>query len=915
MKYFLIDTNVWIEILSEGKSGDLLDKFYRSVLNGKVKCLIPKTVEKEWKKNKTIHLDEVKMTYKRIMETFTHKGSNTFKPAYTNEVSMTKKKIAQIDEILSLSIRFKISDEVMVKAVKCFEERKAPFHHKESSMNDAMIYYSSIEYLKMNGIADFVFITRNTSDFSEPNLPNKLHPDLIVEGISCDYYQEIGKAFHIYKDDIAIGEVANIYDEFSKYQITVFEKGNLSLLKHLHRVLKHIKELINFIPTSILARAEPFRINNPEWNYSYYSNFRLHINNEDLFKLFEQMNIEATVLFKPDSEYSNNDQNCKMATEIIQMLNENSVYEIESVITRKTVYIQLESNSECECASCCYLRMEFTKALNAAKNKQEAIEDRFKAAFVYFSLEKYNEAGEVLVELLKVAKSKDLRIVKFRVLYNLYWLKSIGDLQYDLAVRIDREAGELDLKREYFQFALSPGLEEAIAAYYHNTDFVLQYSDSIYEITDKINEHFELQLNGGYSTNSNYENLLCTYGEYEMFVRANSLLFFKFSNHQRIFSKVSNALLKIQSFNKYQPGKLVFNDYHLMQFIHYGDAGEIGKRYNSLSRKLIEYEEEGASNFKTYIKKFLTELSFSERQTVDADLRIIQMPYEKLFVNIIVLSTIVDFNKGFVTGIAESVYECLLRHKLRPANLEQLGWYFSKVRPLLSKQLQKRYFDLFLTNADFHDRDLFYCFKSTAKEFVISDADTYSIIESTFMKECAKCKQYHTEALYSLSNLLSPALRRKLRNSIGEKLSLKFDPEQYYYFSIHEVINYKMLFSQYLMTFPPISGKVNRRSFFNDGEIIYHDFSNLLNLVFKNRIVLPTEFVESHRGISDYYDWILGIDQYDYEKFDPLWILQYATRFYLKHIFQSTKVKEKVRIYLKNNYQPTLAKYYASYVR
>lgn len=68
------------------------------------------------------------------------------------------------------------------------------------------------------------------------------------------------------------------------------------------------------------------------------------------------------------------------------------------------------------------------------------------------------------------------------------------------------------------------------------------------------------------------------------------------------------------------------------------------------------------------------------------------------------------------------------------------------------------------------------------------------------------------------------------------------------------------------------------------------------------------------KGISDYYDWLLDLEGFDYDKFNPIWINQYATTFFLKKIFSNSEVQKKVRGYLKNNHQPKLAYYYSQYV-
>ena len=88
-----------------------------------------------------------------------------------------------------------------------------------------------------------------------------------------------------------------------------------------------------------------------------------------------------------------------------------------------------------------------------------------------------------------------------------------------------------------------------------------------------------------------------------------------------------------------------------------------------------------------------------------------------------------------------------------------------------------------------------------------------------------------------------------------------------------------------------------------------------MNLVFKTKATLPKDFINNYKGLSPYYDWLLDIEHFDYKKFNPLWIIQYATSHYLQAIFSIEAVRVAVRKHLRVNPQPTLAYYYTQYVR
>jgi len=99
-----------------------------------------------------------------------------------------------------------------------------------------------------------------------------------------------------------------------------------------------------------------------------------------------------------------------------------------------------------------------------------------------------------------------------------------------------------------------------------------------------------------------------------------------------------------------------------------------------------------------------------------------------------------------------------------------------------------------------------------------------------------------------------------------------------------------------------------------EGPIGFRELNNFMNVVFKYGIQLPDDFVNKLRGISDYYDWLLDMKDFDYSKFNPLWINYYATIYYLKTIFSLEIIRQKVQTFLRTFHQPTLAFYYTQHV-
>lgn len=107
--------------------------------------------------------------------------------------------IIRIDQLLNNSTIIETSYNIKIRAAQRAIDKKAPFHLKKNSINDAIlieIYADCIKDKSSKGIR-FAFVTHNTSDFSLPNGNNKLpHPDItnLFSKIKSLYFINLSEA-------------------------------------------------------------------------------------------------------------------------------------------------------------------------------------------------------------------------------------------------------------------------------------------------------------------------------------------------------------------------------------------------------------------------------------------------------------------------------------------------------------------------------------------------------------------------------------------------------------------------------------------------------------------------------------------------------------------------------------------------
>lgn len=225
-------------------------------------------------------------------------------------------------------------------------------------------------------------------------------------------------------------------------------------------------------------------------------------------------------------------------------------------------------------------------------------------------------------------------------------------------------------------------------------------------------------------------------------------------------------------------------------------------------------------------------------------------------------------------------------------------------------------FKYVINNSSFHNEDIFESFSSIENyklDLEVSEQE-FEVISVMLLNKCPECREFHRNMLLHIYPILSEKLQEHIKAMVNDKLNSAFDKDLYYLSVLANIIDYRPFFDRYLNQFiPPIKNTKSR--FFFEGEIRYRELNDLMNLVFKTKAKLKSVFKEQFSGLSNYYDWLIDMHTFDYSKFEPIWLIQYPTKYYLQEAFSNENVRVAVRRFLKVNNQPTLAFYYTQYVK
>jgi hypothetical protein len=905
----LLDTNILVLLITDPQERYLIDRLESLIQSEQFELLVPDTLKSEWEQKK----EHVFQKTEREIAEMKKYNNQVIDSQAQDELRILKEKAEQIDALINASIAIPLTDAVKIKTADRKRDNLPPFRVANNrSFNDGLIYFSAIEFLKSNNIPEYCFITRDR-DFSDPNVKDKLDASLIEDDLEVYFNPSLEKQIRILHGLGKIKDESKASDAGSRITIEVVRRKKMNFLDYLYEVLLVCQRKMRMVPPHIFCKIEPFRIPNSRYYYTEYSQYVLYTNNDELIEIFKNVDIDE-VQFKNEETFANSEDNIKKLKYIIEVFHRQFIFSIKKVSSNESVNVRPKRLIVCNCPRCLYTRLELTKLVA----EDYSSDDTMKLAFVHFQLGFFEKSFKEYFACYEKAKQEKNKILIYQLQYMLTWvgffLKTEKDTE--LKAMVDR-VNKFNNEKDFFSFASGDDLDREIARFYYDGKILKWFDGEINETLEKIRAHYQSQLGASFSSNSHYRILSTDFSVFAEFTSANCLPYTKYSDFVQICNYYTEGTFLSYGLNEFQPSRLTrFGEYELAKLFRYGNPDQISKLYHKTIKKRIKHEtvdepfEPLAITFLANGKQLALELN---EKAWEGN----QLLYS-MYWNLLVLLSIIDFSEEFILkcyNLLIPFLEVLPRREI--SRLNHLGLFIRRNGKTLGMQRLKELFDLCLNHADLHNESVFDAFAGLAGKGhfeLISGEQVYEKMMSYFGEKCPKCNEYHHNIIYDAYSLLNGEYRKKLTDKMRRNLSVNFDFDVYYIAAIYEIINYQDFFEKSMSLFQKPGEKLPQPFANMDGPVTFSELSNFMNIVFKNDVELPEDFILKMKGISDYYDWLLDMKGFNYDNFNPLWINYYSTRYYLKRIFSFEIVREKVQIYLRTNHQPTLAYYYTQYV-
>ena len=933
----LIDTCSWQNLLTDKTENRLLYDLQKLCNNNHVKIITHEIIIKEWNRNKIIEKENlsksIRAKFRNAKEVYQNQLFDA--PLILNpDLKHIDKQVEAIDLLLENAVKLITSDKVKAICSDKSLNQKAPYHNKKTSTADAYIIYSALDYFQKSK-KTFCFVSDNKNDFADLNSNDrKIHPDILELHNDCeiDYYVKIDRAISDFRKIFHLNIPVTVDDKYSKiYSGKFLIDTSKNILDQVYDYLKIMFKEFTYVPVNLLLANPPFKTHLNS-TYPYYSLFTLHIEDTELFELFEGLisSDKREIIVNAENFANHNKESSDKLKYILRTFQNNLIYHIaHKNSNNQEIEIKLKETDNCNCAKCSFRRLNLFKFFNSIRNYDETPCDLIEQGYLFYKMGNYVEAVNVYELAYKISRENDNFSLAFIAKYNLSKLSSfVGNFWNEIPNRDEllkklKKISVIRLLPEHKTLE-----NQAIIEWVANEKFFTTYRNKIQETTQKIIERYYSSLNKGRGSNSFVWTLINDYSECISFLETNKIIYDQFSEFYQLNKVFTEGILASHAIKRPHNSRLLsFSDWILRQLIFNGEAEHILKTANRYKIKQIEYSsEDGDNSFKSLATNFFTydpRLWKEYKKNQIYRIRVFEDYYNRLYSNVLTLLALCDLDNKFINDLIPNLMkfhqkeEVINWHKIKYLRL-----FLSRKGDIITLKNLRLFFKQSLYIGKTHEEGII----ETISEIVISRNSSIIVTQKDFNQilnlafdECNICSKRHASTIVIpfLRVLANKQFKIKLQKKLLDNLTSNFNFDLYYRARIYDLIpNDRNLFKLAIKESVPMKIIKRPSVFIFDESPINRKLNDLINLCFKNNVNLNQEPFLKVKMLSPYYNWLIDMNNFNYKLFKVEWITEYSTKFYYNRMANCTKLKVAIEIYLANNIDNLIEKYYLDiYVR
>lgn len=605
-------------------------------------------------------------------------------------------------------------------------------------------------------------------------------------------------------------------------------------------------------------------------------------------------------------------QDDKVNQALLAIINESN--ECDSILThfRNNLILSINDKSLdtqndkefCDCLECRYQRYDYSGILSQDVTQSSNSEVLAHSYYAY----RIGSDLKAARQLLKIEVENDLGMVyDFIKVYNLKVLRNAFRIKPNEALK--KQIDQLDPNKIIARYQGQPG--SYILDYINKFEF---FDDALYrinELTESIVTAYYLEKRGGTSMDSFSSVLLAEFYQFYHFLTKNYICYEAYSNFEKLVHRFLEGWVASHSRSiNSSYGVAHLDNFVATIIINHSKAKYFTDLCHRYEVKGLRYEQGSNEHITILFKRFHESMKLINASLID-DFSVGMINLCERYSKFIDLFALIDLTKeqaSSVCSILMEVRDIKILHDRVPSykfiskHVDLLSW--NDCCRLLIKELSTT--DKFGISDNV--RALAYNLRYADDDNGMSKQLTPQL-EEMVVKFSANAK---TSELIICSYLLQDeriTFRERLTNIILSALKNDFDCYLCYFACFHGQIEFtdELITSFRKIAKPPKNFADTQLRFGHKHPFRYNKLDRFIDVCLAHDIEL-SQFTE-FKIINEYYHWLFDIEKFDYQNFDPKWVLDGTKTFY-RHLKQYKKVLDQLKSYNQENNDPEVLRAY-----
>jgi len=709
-----------------------------------------------------------------------------------------------------------------------------------------------------------------------------------------------------------------------------FEDIKESGLHIIDKIIASIKKFegLTVIPKHILQKMYPFKGTNDN---TFISEETLYTDNDDIYSLFEALERTSdSVKINEDYEISITiDGFENKIEEIFDFFKINLISHFkwrgEGSKDKICIHDLFKFDNSCDCERCNYNSLNFKNAYLKSKKKKDEDSpiEKFKKAYTFYLLGDLKNAYLIYKEIDAYSKDKKSVMLNILCTYNLINLKKLIMSNY-----FGQDRNEILEELKDVNFVLGDMLIEKS---YHrdafewikDNEFINSSNWEIDRDLVEIQNLNRIDKYGGWSRNRQVYEFNFKLRRISIFIEFNLIIYDVFDEFQILVHKSLEGMFAL--YKIYNPDSTRHDKFHfaiLYNWLMHSDFKKINQlllKYD-INEIELDNEDEVFNNF----TRNLDNLIFSEniinenrenylfRDKIRGIIKNFTLIFSRIRMNRNNINYLLDKYLNFISLLEDKFLINLI-------NFEVVFAYRKDINSNNTEKVLK-----ILKDNELLDTESFSaCFEYYLKQNFKKSSLKFNKVLHFLGKEVDENLENHFYSnLTQYKNILAIKIFKKEIISLIQKPALKrlkdnFDPKYFYSLLLYDIIPYKKgMYDKYVMSIKDMT-KIKTGSEYLIGikPRKNHNLNNLINLSYKHNLPFTKKIknLSNYAHESEYYEWLMDLEGFDYTKFNHYWILEYKTSIYFDEFKKHKKLKTEIKKALKIDYIEGVAKIYISY--